>query len=152
MPLVIKDLMMNSCITPHAEQRGWFPAGWIFNYLETQNPRPLTLLLSGNYIPGPKLSYSLFVPATPSRASQKAAHFPRFGFNSQPCFSAIRGIRKALLLPYWRAETYRRVFPKCHAALKPWWLTNLWGQIWGGSRRKNHKLGQMLLENANYFI
>lgn len=31
---------MNSCITPHAEQRGWFPAGWIFNYLETQNPRP----------------------------------------------------------------------------------------------------------------
>lgn len=61
---------------------------------------PLTLLLSGNYIPEPQLSYSFFVPATTSQASQKAAHFQRFGFNSQPCFFAIRGIRKASLLPY----------------------------------------------------
>lgn len=60
---------------------------------------PLTLLLSGHYISEPKLSYSFFVPATISRASQKAAHFNKFGFNFQSCFFAIQSIGKGLQLP-----------------------------------------------------
>lgn len=52
---------------------------------------PLTLLLSGNYIPEPEISYSFFVPATTSRASQKAAHFHRFDFSSQPCLLCDSG-------------------------------------------------------------